>query len=97
MISSINNIQQSVFQPQSYPRQDIKSTFEPLNSFADEDTAIISSEAKLQYELEKFNAGGSNDVDLAVANVVTKNTVSAEINVVQTKKDMIDVLLNMGD
>jgi len=103
MVSGINNIVQSVFQPQISSQGQLSTvntadstSYEPLNSFADEDTAIISSQAKLLNELDKFNSGGDNDVDLAVAGVLAKNTVSAEVNVINTKKDMIDTVLNMA-
>lgn len=98
MISGINNIEKSVFQPEASQKQSTPAnTFEPINSFYQEDEAIISSEAKLQYELEKFNSGGDNAVDLALANVTTKTTVNAEVNVINTKKNMLDVLLGMAE
>lgn len=98
MISGINNIEKSVFQPEVSQKQPIPAnTFEPIDSFYQEDEAIISSEAKLQYELEKFNSGGDNAVDLALANVTTKTTVNAEVNVINTKKNMLDVLLGMAE
>lgn len=97
MVSNINNINQSIFQTQlSQPQLSTQDKSEPINSFADEDEAIISSEAKLQNELDKFNSGGDNAVDLAVASVVAKTTVSAEVNVINTKKDMIDNILDIG-
>jgi len=97
MVSGINNIEQSVFQPQTSARQlSTDSTSEPMTSFEDEDKAIISSQAKMQYELEKFNSGGGNDVNLAVSEVMAKTTVSAEVNVINTKKDMLDAVLDIG-
>lgn len=97
MVLGINNIEQNIFQmPFSQPQTSSKATFEPLNSFADEDEAIISAEAKLLNELNKFNSGEDNFVDLALANVTSKFTVSAEVNVIQTKKDMMDSILEIG-
>lgn len=97
MISDINNIQQSSFQaPISQGQTLAKDTFEPMNSFVDEDQAIISSQAKLQYELEKFNAGADNLVDLMGTCVSSKFTVEAEVNVIQAKKDMVDDILDIG-
>lgn len=95
-INNINNIVQSVFQPQIYQRQ-VSTTdeLEPLNSFDDEDQAIISSQAKLLNELDKFNSGNGDVVNLALASVESKFTVQAEVNVINTKKDMFDTLLNM--
>lgn len=98
MISGINKVEQSSLQPEISQRQSTPSNkFEPIDSFYQEDEAIISSEAKLQYELEKFNSGAANAVDLALANVTAKTTVNAEVNVIQTKKNMLDVLLGMAD
>lgn len=97
MISGINNLEQSLFQPQFFQRQSsLGETLESSMSFEDEDQAIISSQAKLQNELEKFNAGESNPVDLAVASEISKFTVSAEVNVINTKKDMMDAILDIG-
>lgn len=97
MIPGINNIEQSTFEPQLSKRPaPTTETTEPLNSFADEDEAIISSEAKLQNELEKFNSGKGDPLDLSVASVMAKTTVSAEVNVINTKKDMMDEILNLG-
>lgn len=98
MISGINKVEQSSFQPEISQKQSAPPTqFEPIDSFYEEDEAIISSQAKLQYELEKFNSGGDNSVDLALANVNAKTTANAEVNVINTKKNMLDVLLGMAD
>lgn len=98
MVSSINNIQQSNFQPQ-FSQQQFSSidTQESPTSFEDEDKAIISAQAKMLNELNKFNSGADNAVDLAVSCVVAKTTVSAEVNVINAKKHMIDDILNMGE
>lgn len=97
MVSNINNIQQSNFQPEMFQRQSLaKDKLEPLNSFTEEDQAIISSQAKLLSELDKFNSGGDNLVDLALANIMSKITIEAEVNVIQTKKDMMNDILDIG-
>lgn len=99
MISDINNnnIEQSFFHPQFPQRQvSTKDMHESLNSFADEDEAIISSEASLLNELEKFNSGADNLVDLMGASMTSKFTVSAEVNVINAKKDMMDSILDIG-
>lgn len=99
MISDINAVYQVGFQPQSYTSKQApeKETYEPASSFADEDEAIISSQAKLLNELDKFNSGADNGVDLAVANVMAKVTTEAEVNVINTKKKMMDEVLKIGE
>jgi len=98
MISDVNNIKESSFQPEISQRQpSAKGTFEPMNSFADEDEAIISSQAKMLNELDKFNAGEDNLVNLVGASVNAKYTVEAEVNVINTKKEMMDTVLHMGE
>ena len=98
MISGINNIQQPLFEPQSYqPKLSSGDALEPSTSFDIEDQAIISSQAKLQNELEKFNAGVGDPVNLALTSVMTKTTVEAEVNVINAKKDAIDTILNLGE
>ena len=69
---------------------------ESLTSFDVEDNAIISSQAKMLNELDKFNTGEGNAVNLAVSSVMSKITVSAEANVIQAKINMIDDILDMG-
>lgn len=97
MISGINNIQQSASPLQFTQRlSPTTETTEPLNSFADEDEAIISSQAKLQNELEKFNSGEGDALDLAVAGIMAKTTISAEVNVINAKKHMMDDILDIG-
>ena len=97
MISGVNNIEQTTFQPQlSQPQTSSKEAFEPMNSFADEDQAIISAQAKLLNELDKFNAGGDNIVELAAASVIAKTTTEAEVNVINAKKHMMDDILDIG-
>lgn len=101
MVSNINdvfNLDQSTFQPQiSQRKESVPNFFGPLNSFSEEDEAIISSEAKLQYELEKFNSGGDNFVELMGASVMAKTTVETEVSVINTKKDMMDEILKIGE
>lgn len=96
MISSINNIGQSIFQPFSQQQLPIIDTPSSPTSFDSEDKAIISAQAMLQNESEKFNSGGDNAVELALACVIAKTTVSAEVNVINTKKEIIDNILDMG-
>lgn len=96
MVSGIDSIGLNEIQPQSFQRQ--RSSVEEgsnMLSFEQEDEAIISSQAKLLNELEKFNSGADNLVDLIVQSELTKITVEAAVNVIQVKKDMFDEILNM--
>lgn len=98
MISDINKVGQSSFQPEISQRQaPSKEHFESLGSFDEEDQAIISSQAQMQYELEKFNSGGDNLLELVGATVNAKHTAQAEARVVDTKKEMFDTVLHMGE
>lgn len=101
MVSEINNIGKSNFSEiaklqTSKTSSDTNETLEPINSFNDEDQAIVSAEAKLLNELNKFNSGAGNDVELAAANVMAKVTVEAEASVIKAKKDSLDTLLDLG-
>lgn len=100
MVSGINNIEQSFFQPKLYKEQfskaDTPVTSTNFNSFDDEDQAIISTEAILNNELEQFNASGDNAVELAIVGVLAKTAVAANVNVINTKKEMFDTILEMG-
>ena len=98
MISDVNSVGRAQFDPKVYQQQDaVKSHFEPLTSFADEDEAIISSEAKMMNELDKFNAGGDNLLELVESSVNAKITTQAEARVIDTKKQMLDTILGMGE
>lgn len=97
MISNIDNIQQNIIQPQFSQRQlSTTDMSESLTSFDVEDNAIISSQANMLNELDKFNNGGDNLVDLAGACVIAKTTVAAEANVINAKKNMFDIILDMS-
>lgn len=98
MVSEINNIKQSSFQPEFSKRQaPVNNEFEPLNSFADEDQAIISAQANMLNELEKFNAGEGDALDLVLASEMAKITVEAQVNVINAKTDMMDEILKLGE
>lgn len=98
MISDINKVGQSSFQPEISPKKaPSRESFDSFISFDEEDEAIISAEAKMQYELEKFNAGGDNLLELIGASVNAKFTTQAEARVVDTKKEMLDIIMGMGE
>lgn len=67
---------------------------ESLNSFEDEDEAIISAQAKLLNELDRYNSGQGNEIDLAVACITSKTEVAANARVIETKKEMMDTILD---
>ena len=67
---------------------------ESLNSFETEDTAIISAQAKLLNELDKYNTGQSNEIDLALTCITSKHQVQAVARVINTKKEMLDTILD---
>lgn len=93
MIQGIQNTQNINSYFASGKKQD-SVVREPLNSFDTEDQAIISSEAKLLNELDKYNAGQSNEIDLAVTCITSKNHVKAVARVIKTKKEMLDTILD---
>ncbi|EKE04234.1 MAG: hypothetical protein ACD_20C00095G0013 [uncultured bacterium] len=95
MIPEIGNITKL-----DYAAQTIKSNTDirrPLTSFDVEDQAIISAQAKLLNELEKFNSGEGDIVNLAVQSAISELTVTANANVINTKKEMIDTILDIMD
>ena len=67
---------------------------EPLNSFETEDTSIISAQAKLLNELDKYNAGQSNETNLTLTCINSKIQVNASAKVINTKKEMMDTILD---
>ena len=69
---------------------------QPLTSFDIEDKAIISAQAKLLNELDKFNSGEGDIIDLAVTRVESQNQVEAMVHVINTKTHMMDKILEIG-
>ncbi|OGH96671.1 MAG: hypothetical protein A2039_04650 [Candidatus Melainabacteria bacterium GWA2_34_9] len=65
-----------------------------LNSFETEDTAIISAQAKILNELDKYNAGQSDELNLALTCITSKNQVKAVARVISTKKEMLDTIMD---
>ncbi|OGI22617.1 MAG: hypothetical protein A2287_04590 [Candidatus Melainabacteria bacterium RIFOXYA12_FULL_32_12] len=93
MIPEIGNITKI-----DYVSQRVRSNFDvnrPLNNFDVEDKAIISAQAKLLNELEKFNSGEGDVINLALQSAISELTVSANANVINTKKEMMDTILDM--
>ena len=68
-----------------------------LLNFDVEDQAIISAQAKILNELEKYNAGEGNELELAMANVTGKIQVEAAVNVIRTKDEIMDTLMELFD
>lgn len=64
-----------------------------LMDFSDEDQAIVSAEAKMLNELDKFNAGEGNDIELAITTVLSKEQVDAAVAVIKTKNETMDSLM----
>jgi hypothetical protein len=96
MVSPVNNSNGVYFNPypESSPAQ--KAVNSTLNSFDTEDKAIISAQAKLLNELDKFNSGQGDPVDLAITGITSKHQVEAMVRVINTKKDMMDTVLEIG-
>lgn len=93
MIQGIQNTQNI----NSYFPSEKKANFvanEPLNSFETEDTAIISAQAKILNELDKYNSGQSDELNLALTCITSKNQVKAVARVIDTKKEMLDTILD---
>ncbi len=68
-----------------------------LNNFDVEDKAIISSQAKMLNELEKYNAGESNEINLAITTVTGRTQIEAAVNVINAKKEMMDTVMKIVD
>jgi len=96
MVSSIKNTDGIYFSPYSGGNTAQKAANTTLNSFDTEDKAIISAEAKLLNELDKFNSGQGDAIDLAVTSITSKHQVEAIVNVINTKDKMMDTVLEIG-
>ena len=95
-ISGINGVNPVNYQTQANNNQ-VSNTNTSDDNFDIEDNAIISAQAKLLNEFDKYNSGQGNEVDLAVTRVTSENQVKAMVNVINTKKDMMDSILKLGE
>jgi hypothetical protein len=99
MSEGISNINSSIsnYSPVNSEKD---SQFVPTGSLCNfdiEDKAIISSEAKMLNELEKYNNGESNEINLAITNIISKNQIEAEVNVINSKNKMMESILKIGN
>jgi hypothetical protein len=44
--------------------------------------------------IDKYNSGQSNEIDLAFTCITSKNQVEAAARVINTKKDMLDTIID---
>jgi|GEM_PF-2671754 len=96
MVSPVSSTNGISFSPNSGSNASQKAVNTTLNSFDTEDKAIISAQAKLLNELDKFNSGQGDAVDLAVTEITSRHQVEAMVSVINTKKDMMDTILEIG-
>lgn len=97
MVSSVNSTDGIYFSPYPVSSAPQKPVNTSLNSFDVEDKAIISAQARLMNELDKFNSGQVDAIDLAITTVTSKHQVEAMVNVINTKKEMMDTVLKIGN
>jgi hypothetical protein len=93
MIGNITGSQEVQFPQYSNPGRPAGS----LLNFDVEDEAIISAQAKILNELEKFNAGAGNELDLALATVMGEIQVEAAATVIKTKDEMVAAVMDIID
>ncbi|OGI03500.1 MAG: hypothetical protein A2Y25_10935 [Candidatus Melainabacteria bacterium GWF2_37_15] len=68
-----------------------------LLNFDTEDQAIISAQAKILNELDRFNAGEGNEIELALATITGEIQVKAAVHVIKTKNEMMDSIMKIMD
>ena len=98
MINSISSV--SSYTPIATYRSSTAATSgggSSLLNFDKEDQAIISSEAKMLNALDQYNSGEGSEIDLALTNVMAKHQVGASIQVIKSKNEMVDSLMEAFD
>ncbi|MCK7514856.1 MAG: hypothetical protein MZV70_69875 [Desulfobacterales bacterium] len=95
MISEIQG-SSPIYYPSKYDNLEMPKS-RPLHNFDIEDKAIISAQAKLLNELEKFNSGQGDVVDLAVTSIKSEQEVAANVKVINTKNHMLDAVMGIVD
>lgn len=93
MIESVGN------SPQIYNCQYNNSSVAPksLMNFDIEDESIISAQAKILNELEKYNSGDGSELELAMACKLGELQVDAAATVIKTKDEMMDAIMEIMD
>ena len=95
----INGIESSSITNFFYSTERKENNYVPtgsINSFEVEDQAVISAQAKLLNELEKYNTGKSDELNLALTCVTSKNQIKAVAEVINTKKEIFETVLDIA-
>lgn len=93
MIGNVSSIQGTCLPEYSGTKRATGS----LLNFETEDEAIISAQAKILNELERFNAGEGNELDLALATTMGELQIEAVATVIKTKDEMMDSIMEIVD
>ncbi|MDD3149289.1 MAG: hypothetical protein PHV68_00495 [Candidatus Gastranaerophilales bacterium] len=100
-MDSINGINYSIEVP---GLQEMQSALESQGSLSgtlsipvSEDEAIISAQAKLLNELEKYNAGESDEIKLALTVEESTTQTEAMYNVIGAKNQMLNSIMQIMD
>jgi hypothetical protein len=91
MIQAVGNSQQI----NSVQYSNSSGSHKSLTNFDVEDEAIISSQAKILNELEKYNSGDGNEIDLTLACKMGEVQVEAAAKVIKTKNEMMGTIMDM--
>jgi len=96
MVEGVGSISSS----SSYPSIDFTKSQPqqaPLQNFDVEDKAIISSQAKILNELDKYNNGQSDELNLALTTMTSKHQIEASLSVIKTKNELLDSIMKIGE
>jgi hypothetical protein len=96
MVQSVNNIAGL----SNYPSVDFTKSQQqqvPLQNFDIEDKAIISSQAKILNELDKYNNGQSDELNLALTTMTSKHQIEASLSVIKTKNEILSQITKIGE
>lgn len=94
-INPVSTANISQYRNYSAPTNMVESVGEPLHSFARQDEAIVSSQAKILNELEKYNSGQSDEVSLALTTVTSKLHIEANLRVIQAKDEILEDIIGL--
>ena len=66
-------------------------------SFEQEDQALISAQSKLLNEMERFNSGEGNIVDMSTTIAITTTQVDAAIKIMKVKYSILKDVMSLGE
>lgn len=78
-------------------QQSTRPTGGTLSTFDIVDEAIISEKAKMLNKLEEYNAGKTDEIDLALTTATSEIGIEANLRVFESENEMMKKIVHLGE